>query len=263
MTRSDELASTFSARLTGRIRWIAVRGLAAASAGVIVLGLGGRLAMFLSRLLHPDSVGRFTENGNQIGDFTVAGTLGLLLFGGLAGGLFAGVVWVIVKKWISDNPLLVGLGTVAIGGFLLIEADNRDFTILDPPAVDVTLLLALVFAFGVVMHRLDVVFDRRLPTGRRGLWALVYALMAAVGVLLAIPTFGNFFSTNFCACAEPPIWTGILLIVTSVATLCWWVLGLRGAVAPPDNLRLVGRIGTAGAAVAGAIHLVGQIAAIV
>jgi hypothetical protein len=52
--------------LIGRIRWIAVGGLAGVVSGVLVLGLGGRLVMLASRLLHPDTAGRLTENGNRI-----------------------------------------------------------------------------------------------------------------------------------------------------------------------------------------------------
>jgi hypothetical protein len=238
-----------------------VRGLAAVTSGVLVLGLGGRLVMFLSRLLHPDAVGRATENGNRIGEFTIEGTLALLMFGGLAGGLFAGVVWVIVKDWISDKSLMVGLGAVSIGGFLLIEADNRDFLILTPPGLDLALLLALVFLFGVVLHRFDTIFDRRLPD-RGPISTFVYTLITVAGVALSIPTFGNFFSSSFCACLHPPVWTGVLLAATALGTVVWWVLELRGAERPPKSLRMFARVTTSAAVVAGAVHLTAQIAAI-
>lgn len=257
------VASTLTDRLIGRLRWIAVRGLAAVTAGVLILGLGGRLVMFISRLLHPDAVGRFTENGNRIGEFTVEGTLGLLIFGGLAGGLFAGVVWVIVKEWVPDKPLIVGLGATAIGGFLLIEADNPDFLILTPPVVDLILLLSLVFLFGFVLHRLDAVLERRLPARRGVLSTIVYALLAVVGIPLTIGTLGLFFSASACSCMHPPIWTGVMLVITAVVTLSWWILDLRGAIAPPAGLRLAGRMATAAAVVAGAVHLTATIAAIV
>lgn len=236
--------------------------MAAVVSGVLVLGLGGRLVMFLSRLIHPDAVGRFTENGNQIGEFTLGGTLGLLIFGGLAGGLFAGAIWVFVREWIPDNLLLVGLGTVAIGGFLLIEADNPDFVILDPPVIDLILLLSLVFLFGVMLHRLDKALDRRLPVRPGPVSATAYGLLTIFGIAVAIPAFGNFFSSDFCACAQPPIWTGVLLTAAAVGTLWWWALDLRGAETPPSGLSTFGRLATAGAVVAGAVHLTMQILAI-
>ncbi len=39
------------------------------------------MVMLASRLIHPDAVGRITENGNRIGEFTLEGTIGLILFG--------------------------------------------------------------------------------------------------------------------------------------------------------------------------------------
>jgi hypothetical protein len=61
---------------------------------------------------------------------------------------------------------------------------------------------------------------------------------------------------------HPPIWTGILLAVTAMATVWWWALDLGGAEAPPHNLLAFGRVATAGAAAAGAVHLTSQILAI-
>ncbi len=253
---------TLSDRLIGRTRWIAIRGLAGVTSGVLVLGIGGRLVMLASRLLHPETTGRLTENGNRIGDFTVEGTLALLVFGGLAGGLFASVVWTIVKDWVPDNSLLVGLGAVAMGGFLLVEADNPDFQILSPPGLDLVLLLSLVFLFGVVLHRVDSVLERRLPSFRRVLSTAFYSLLVLVGVPLVIPTFGNFVSSDFCGCEPPPVWTGVLLAVTAVATIWWWILDLRGAESPPAHVRLLGRVATGAAVLAGGVHLTAQIVTI-
>lgn len=131
------------ARLAWRIRWVAVRGIASAFAGVLVLGVGGRLVMLASRFLHPDAIGRTTDNGNRIGEFTVEGTVARILFGGLLSGLVAGVIWALVKEWIPPNPALVGFGVIAIGGFQLIEADNPDFVILEGPGPDLALLVGL------------------------------------------------------------------------------------------------------------------------
>jgi ATP-binding cassette subfamily F protein 3 len=36
--------------------------------GLLVAGLGGRLVMRAAALLEPSAIGRFTENGNQIGE---------------------------------------------------------------------------------------------------------------------------------------------------------------------------------------------------
>lgn len=254
--------ATTSGLLSSRLRWIAVRGLAGATAGLLVLGFGGRLVMFTSRLLHPDAVGRITENGNRVGDFTVGGTFGLVLFGGLLSGLVAGVVWAFVKEWIPDNPVLVGVGTVAIGGFALVEADNPDFVILVDPRIDLLLLLGLLFIFGLALIWSDRLLGRRIPSKGGTASTLAYALIVAVGVPFLIPTFGMFFSREFCFCESPPIWMGLFLLGAAMTTVTWWTLALRRAMSPPPMLKRLGAISVAGAVVAGGVHLTGQILAI-
>ena len=119
--------------LTETFRDVSVGGIASLVSGIVVLGLGGRLVMFLSRVLHLEAIGRFTENGNEVGVFTVDGTLGLLIFGGITGGLAAAPVWVAMKPWIPKRWAIVGIGAVSIGGFQLVASDNPDFDILQGP----------------------------------------------------------------------------------------------------------------------------------
>lgn len=247
------------ARLASRVRWVAVRGLAAAVAGVVVLGVGGRLLMFGSRLLHPEAVGRITENGNRIGEFTVNGTIELILFGGLLSGVTAGVIWVIVRRWIPQRQVAVGLAAVAIGGFNLIEADNRDFVILGDPRPDLVLLLGLVFVFGASLLWVERWLDRRLPEASGVTSIVTYSVLVAVGAPLVIPVIGSFFDPDFCSCDNPPIWSGVFLLMTAAVTALWWMLHLRGSESPTKTLRTIGLSSVVMTAIAGAIHLVGEI----
>jgi hypothetical protein len=102
-------AESLGVRLVGLVRSVALGGLAGAISGVVVLGVGGRFVMFVSRLLHPEALGLITENGNRVGEFTVEGTIELVIFGGLLSGLLAGVIWVSVREWIANNLVVVGL----------------------------------------------------------------------------------------------------------------------------------------------------------
>ena len=99
--------------------------LAAAIAGTLVLGLGGRLVMRLAAALNPGATGRSTENGNVIGDITINGTVALVLFGGLLAGLAASVVWVAVAPWIPGRGVRRALLSVpiviALGGLFLVD----------------------------------------------------------------------------------------------------------------------------------------------
>ena len=86
------------------LRDIARGGLAGLAVGIVVGGIGGRLAMRLIALLIPESTGRFTENGARIGDITLGGTFALLLFGGVFAGIFVGTIWVVVSPWLPRSP---------------------------------------------------------------------------------------------------------------------------------------------------------------
>jgi hypothetical protein len=246
-------------RLGGLVRCVALGGLACAIAGVVVLGIGGRFVMFLSRLLHPEALGRTTENGNRVGEFTIEGTIGLVVFGGLLFGLLAGVIWVLVREWIPNNRALVGLGAVAIGGSFLIDGDNSDFVILQHPRIDLALLLGLVFLFGVVLSWVDGLLDSKMHAQPRTFGIVAYTLMIAIAAPLIIPTFGSLFTEEFCSCSNPPIWTGVFLTATSVSTIVWWVQHLRGADTPSQTLKVIGTTSLALTAIAGAVDLTTEI----
>jgi len=237
------------------LRDISVGGLASLIAGTLVLGLGGRLVMFLSRLLHPEAIGRFTENGNEVGVFTVEGTVGLLLFGGVASGLIAAPVWVTMKPWIPRRWAVVGLGAVAIGGFQLVSSDNRDFDILEGPALDIVLLLSLVFVFGAVLSALDHRLDGRLPRADRAGSVVAYGLITAVGLVFVPLGLLVQFMPGFGERAYAPTWTGVFVCATAVVTIWWWADRVRGKIEPSLVQRRLGVGLAASAAFAGLIHL--------
>jgi hypothetical protein len=252
----------FGARLGLRVRWIAVRGLAAVATGTVVLGLGGRLVMLGSRLLHPDAIGQVSENGNPIGDFTLDGTIELVVFGGLGSGIIAGVVWVIVWQWIPRHPAVVGFGAVTLGAYNLIDSGNRDFVILGDPLPDLVLLVGLLFGFGACLVWVDRWFDSRLPKAAGAVSIGVYSLIVLVGAPFLIPSVGGFFTTEFCFCDNPPIATGVFIVVTAIATGWWWIMNLRGTESPPTTLKRIGSTSVALAVAAGTVHLIAEIATI-
>ncbi|MCZ6518546.1 MAG: hypothetical protein O6853_02005 [Actinobacteria bacterium] len=130
------------------------------------------------------------------------------------------------------------------------EADNTDFAILGYLGADLVLLLGLIFVFGVVLFWLD----RRLPEVGGTSSIVVYSLLVAVGVPFLVPVFGSFFSSGFCFCENPPIRTGIFLASTSIATIWWWKLSLRGWDTPPATLPTIGTTSIALTVTAGSIQ---------
>ncbi len=246
-------------RLAYRARWIVIRGLACAITGAVVFGVGGRLVMLASRLIHPEAIGRFTENGFRIGEFTLAGTLELLVFGGLLSGLAAGVVWVVVKDWLPGGPVVVGVAAAATGSPFLIHSDNRDFDILGDPVPDLVLLFGLVFLFGVTLVYVDRRLDGALPPARGPLSIVVFAVLALLGMPMVFPVTLSMFSREFCFCAHPPTFTGVFFVLAGLATLIWWVEHLAGAETPSRPVRLTATATVALAVVSGIVHMTGEV----
>jgi len=246
------------------VREVAASGIAAALAGLIAGGVGGRLAMRVSALLNSSVIGARTENGNRIGSITADGTLGLLIFGGLLTGAVAAVAWVAVRPWLPDRAAwrypLAALTAVGLVGFFVIESDNLDFLIVGPAWAHVAMFTAIVAGAGALTAWFDRHLVARWRESRR--FTIVAIVVGAQGVLLALPALGAFFSRDFCFCKVPPRPAGTLLIVVLALTAATWIARMGGREIPA-RLRDAGGVATALAVALGAIHLGGQIAAIV
>lgn len=256
-------------RFTDVLRDIARGGLAGVIAGVVVGGVGGRVVMMLAARLNPEATGRFTENGELIGAFTVQGSIALLFFGGLAAGMAAGLVWVVISPWLPRSNrrrwLLAGPLAVALAGSLLIRSENRDFAVLGNDLPIILMLLALVGLIGAGTGWLDSALDRRLPrsgSGRRGMLG-AYLVIAGPGLLFLPVVIGFYLSRATCGCSNPPMLVGWALVATGMVTVAWWVLRVRAdRDEPPGSLMVAGRLGVAAAALLGVAHVVPEIARI-
>jgi len=221
------------------LRDIARGGIGGLAVGIVVGGLGGRVAMRLIALLIPDSAGAFTENGNRIGDITLGGSFGVIFFAGLFVGIFLAVIWVVVSPWFPRSlglrvlaaiPLAIGLGA-----FGVIQGSNTDFIVLGFDPSVIVVLLALVGLVGASMAIVDAWLDERLPRPRssNGQASGVYIVISLIGVFFAVGVVATFLDEKL-----RPV--GVALLVSGVATLCWWYLRYRGAERPPRMLRVLG-----------------------
>ncbi|MDQ3097639.1 MAG: hypothetical protein M3Q61_05680, partial [Chloroflexota bacterium] len=88
------------------IRSIGIGSLAGLAAGLIVGGLGGRLAMRISGAMTDPGLASFarTENGNAIGEVTLEGTIAMFVFGAMGLSLPAGALYGLLR------PRLAPLG---------------------------------------------------------------------------------------------------------------------------------------------------------
>lgn len=127
---------------------------AAIVAGLLAGGIGGRLVMRILALTSPERRGALTANENVIGEFTLEGTIGLIVFTTLFSVPF-GWLYVVIRRWLpgagATRALLYGLALTAMMGWTLIDNNNRDFFILRPRALAVGLFLALPLLYGLIV----------------------------------------------------------------------------------------------------------------
>lgn len=146
--------------------------------GLLIGGVGGRLAMLLLRLTSAPALrGVTTDDGFTIGRlsaetiFLLGVTAGL----GIAGGLF----YLIVRGWIPERRrvlvMMVFFGLVGGGG--LISPHGLDFNALAPLPLAVALFVAIPTAYGAAMPWLTERMLREDSAMRTRKWAWVAGLL--------------------------------------------------------------------------------------
>jgi hypothetical protein len=170
----------FRAIATGTARILRVLILAGIPTGVVVIGLGSRLAMFALRLTSsPNVVGIQSDDDFTIGRFTLSGTYNLIVLGAAVGILGAAAYqwvrpWLIGPVWFRYLTLALASGVVV--GSMLVHADGVDFNLLDPMwfAVALFVMLPAIFALAIAWA-VEYVERREGPAGHRR-WLLPVVL---------------------------------------------------------------------------------------
>ncbi|MEP7203167.1 MAG: hypothetical protein ABI894_11185 [Ilumatobacteraceae bacterium] len=157
--------------------------------GVLVIGVGSRLAMLILRVTSPDRVNGVTsDDGFVIGQVTLGGSYNLLHIGAAVGLIGAGAYrlvspWLIGPAWI--RRFTTGAAAAAVAGSILLHGDGVDFTLLKPTWLAIGLFIALPGLFGVAI---SIAVDRVarstwVAEGRRR-WLVPIALVVAFPVTL-------------------------------------------------------------------------------
>ncbi len=137
-------------------------------AGLLVVGFGGRLVMrVLAATSGAGAQGRTTDAGERVGEITLGGSIGFLIFVGLLIPLASSLVFIPLRRvfprpaWAAGTLFgLLLLATFGVGDPL--SPDNRDFVILSPPWLAVTLVCLTALLFGVTFAALVAHFDATL-----------------------------------------------------------------------------------------------------
>ena len=158
-------------------------------AGVVVGGIGSRIAMYISGLLTDPAVCPFllTGNGFRCGVFTVSGTVALLVTGAF-GGIFGGLIYAAVRPWVPGSSkrrrgLIFGTALLAAAGPAVIDANNVDFRRFGPPTVNVAMYAVLYPLFGLMLVPLYERLERFVQSAR--VWGWIVSGVGSIGVVLA------------------------------------------------------------------------------
>jgi hypothetical protein len=234
-------ASTRAWPVGAIFRDIVLAGIAALVVGIVVGGIGGRLAMRVIALLVPDAAGLATEGGNIIGRITAEGTLFLVMLIGSFGTFTLATIWVVISPWLPRRRPWRALAAVpvalALGAPAMVQRENVDFLILGYDLVVLGVLLVVVAATAPAMVIVEGWLDRRLPPGdiTPSTAATIYGILGAIGASLgAIIVAGLLTSPDLQA-------VGVIVLGVGLATLAWWSMRLKGATEPPRTLLLAGR----------------------
>ena len=199
------------------------------TAGLSVMGAGGRLAMRLLAATSPDEAqGQITDADEIVGEITVDGTIGFIVFIGIFGGVVAAAIYLVVRRMLPPRRL----GGLAFGAALLIvlgttidplRDENPDFDIVGPDWLSVLVFTAMALAFGVVLAGFMARLSAWLPPPSLARRTLVRYLPVA-----AVAVFG--FSVTLAL-----VLLGILVVVATRWTV------LLDAVRSPMFVR-IGRV---------------------
>lgn len=149
--------------------YVTVAVAAGVGSGVVMLGIGGRLVMRLLAATSSDAVqGRITEADEVVGEITLGGSMGLIIFVGLLGGLVTGALYMLIRRWLPKGRL----GGLTYGAILLVlfasridplRPDNKDFDIVGPGWLSVVAYVAIILGHGMLMSALAGRYSRALP----------------------------------------------------------------------------------------------------
>jgi hypothetical protein len=208
-------------------------------AGVLVGGVGGRVAMLILRLTSTPAVrGLESDDGFVIGQISAA-TIFLLLLTAVLGAA-GGLVYLAVRNWIPPRwrVAVAAVVTGSLGGLAVVHPVGLDFTALRPLPLAVAMFIVLPAAYGALM---SVWVERRLgaehPPSNVAVWvpcvlfALVIAATGPFGVAILttaaivwilrrrVPAIEHLWTS------EPVVWLGRALLAAVTAVAAYRLVG--------------------------------------
>lgn len=213
LAKSDANEST-----TGRedakavLYWVTLGAAAGGLGGVLVGGVGGRLAMFLLRLTSNDFVrGIESDDGFTIGRFSLD-TLQLLVLTAVLGAI-VGLIVVAGRPFFPKRgmPFAWGLAGAITGGAILIQKDGVDFSVLEPHALAIALFIAIPALGAGLICWLTEVYPR--------FWCKNWKATGAAAVFLVPSLF--FFPVALAALMVGAVWWLVMQVPSGRGFPTW------------------------------------------
>jgi hypothetical protein len=189
---------------------LVVAGAVAGFVGIGVIGLRGTMRLLT---ITSGGAGRLTEGGNRAGDFTVEGTLFLVVAGTFLGAMI-GLLYGAIRRGLPKNVWLSALLTAPLlARLVMLDPDNVDFIRFAPAWVAVA-----GFTFGCLVYILTLEAALRWLESRwqLPLWASLI-IAAPPAALLTLQVLVGAFGLDLLRLTLYALLAGLLL--------AWW----RGA----------------------------------
>jgi hypothetical protein len=167
------------------LRRLAALTWAGALLGLVVGGVGSRLAMMLLAKLNPQATGVVSDDGFTMGQLTLQ-TIDLLVTTTLIGALGGGIYFVLRGLMIGPRwfqVLSISLGPAVVVGSMLVHVEGVDFT-LQPTWLAIAMFVAIPAAYAALLTSIGerwIAPDNRFITGAR--WVAGLPLLLWLGPL--------------------------------------------------------------------------------
>lgn len=165
--------------------------------GILIGGVTSRLAMrAIAATSDPRLDGVLTSDSEPVGEITLGGTIGLVMFVGVFGGVVLGLGYLVLRGLLpSDLRLRAACWAVVVwcvGGATMFDSADFDFRTLEPGWLSVLMFSAIFLAAGWVVAAGIEVALRSWPSGDRGSWwryaplVLLLPFFPFIAVLLVV-----------------------------------------------------------------------------
>ena len=189
---SPDVEATAAGRLRLAAWWVGVVVVTGVVSGVTVVGPAARLAMRLLGATAGDTAqGRLTEAEEVVGEISLGGTIGLLLFAGIVFGLATSILWFATRGVLPKGRV----GGVVLGAVVLVLAatrvdplrpDNEDFDLLGPWWLAIGVFTVMALLQGAAVAAFAPAISRWLPLPGRDPRTLAYAALVLLLPLLPV-----------------------------------------------------------------------------